>query len=149
MPHDCRPRLILMADDDEDDRMLTAHAIRRSGLSSEIRFFEDGVALLDYLLAAAPARGAGAADGEIILLDINMPRKDGWAVLSEIRSDPRLSAIPVIFLSTSGSPDDVSRGYRMGASSFITKPGSFEELVGVVAEIGRYWFETVRLPGHA
>jgi len=145
---DNRKRVILMADDDEDDRLLTAEALKRCGLEGEISFFADGAELMDFL--RGDTRGAPAVGGrpEIILLDINMPKKNGWDVLDELKSDSRLSPIPVILMTTSSSEQDVVRSYRMGASSFITKPRHFQDLVRVVGEIGEYWFKTVRLPDH-
>jgi CheY-like chemotaxis protein len=143
-----RPPMILVAEDDEDDRMLAAEAIVRAGLQSEVRFFEDGVELMDHLTEAAVFDEDGSLDREIILLDINMPRKDGWSVLEELKADERFKSIPVILLTTSSSQPDVERCYRMGANSFITKPQSFSGLVELVSEVSRYWFETVRLPGH-
>lgn len=147
LPND-KPRVILMADDDEDDRMLTGEAIERAGLGGTIRFFADGAALMDHLTCDPGDLGSNSNDNEIILLDINMPRKDGWAVLEELKSNARLRSIPVIFLTTSSNPDDVARGYRMGVNSYVTKPRRFDELVRLVGDIGQYWFETVRLPGH-
>lgn len=143
-----RPPMILVAEDDEDDRLLAAEAVNRAGLSSPVHFFEDGVALMDYLNCSARNNDDETPDREIILLDINMPRKDGWAVLAELKQDLRLKSIPVILLTTSRSQPDVERGYRMGASSFITKPESFRDLVELLGEVGHYWFDTVRLPGH-
>jgi len=141
-------RVILMADDDEDDRMLTAEAIQRAGLNGTVQFFEDGVELMDYLSSDAAEKQAAFSENEIILLDINMPRKNGWQVLAELKESPFLRNIPVILLTTSSSSADVERSYNMGASSFITKPGTFKDLIEVVGDIGQYWFKTVRLPGH-
>jgi CheY-like chemotaxis protein len=151
LSHEPRMPLILIAEDDEDDRMLAAEAIARAGLPGDVKFFEDGVDLMDHLRSVAHVieRDEIAMDREIILLDINMPRKDGWSVLADLKKDQRLRAIPVILLTTSCSQTDVERGYRMGASSFITKPQSFAGLVELVSEVNRYWFGTVRLPGNA
>lgn len=138
---------ILIADDDEDDRMLVADAIKESRLSNPITFVEDGVELMDYLrregrysdLAAQPLPG-------LILLDLNMPRKDGRTALGEIRADDTLRRIPVVVLTTSQAEEDILRTYGLGVNSFITKPVSFERLVEIVRVLGEYWFEIVALP---
>jgi CheY-like chemotaxis protein len=142
-----RPIVILLADDDEEDRMLAANALEESRVVNELRFVEDGEELLDYLYH----RGKYAAPGSsptpgLILLDLNMPRKDGREALREIKSDPDLRRIPVVVLTTSKAEEDIYRTYDLGANSFITKPVSFEGLVAVMRDIGRYWIEIVELP---
>ena len=147
MPDHGRPIVILLADDDEEDRMLTADALAESRVVNEFRFVQDGDELLDYLYhrgqytdpASAPTPG-------LILLDLNMPRKDGREALREIKADPDLRRIPVIILTTSKAEEDIYRTYDLGANSFITKPVSFEGLVSVMRDIGRYWIEIVELP---
>lgn len=139
--------LILMADDDPDDRLLTQEALTESRLINEMRFVRDGQELMDYLTH----RGAYADPAEaplpgLILLDLNMPRKDGREALREIKSDLRLRRIPIVVLSTSKAEEDVYRTYDLGANSFITKPVTFEGLVQVMQGLGRYWFEIVELP---
>lgn len=139
---------ILMADDDLDDCLLVKEAFEENHLGNELYFVQDGEALLDYLCrrgrysdpAVSPRPG-------LILLDLNMPRKDGRQALREIRADPALQCIPIIILTTSKEDREVSRSYALGANSFITKPVSFEGLVEIVRAIGRYWLELVRLPG--
>jgi len=147
MPDHGRPIVILLADDDEEDRMLTADALAESRVVNEFRFVQDGDELLDYLYhrgqyadpASSPAPG-------LILLDLNMPRKDGREALREIKADPDLRRIPIIVLTTSKAEEDIYRTYDLGANSFITKPVSFEGLVAVMRDIGRYWIEIVELP---
>jgi len=141
------PVLILMADDDEDDRMLTKEAFKESCLANELRFVEDGEALMDYLFR----RGEYADPAEsprpgLILLDLNMPKKDGRECLKEIKSDSSLRRIPVVILTTSQAEEVDCRCYEAGANSYIAKPVSFEGLVETVAEIGKYWFKLVELP---
>ena len=139
---------ILMADDDEEDRQMTQDALIESHLSNELRFVVDGEDLMDYL------RGTGAyGDGGLeapkpglILLDLNMPKKDGREALAEIKSDPDLRHIPVVVLTTSRAEEDVFRTYDLGVNSFITKPVTFAGLVEVVQGLSRYWFEIVDLP---
>jgi CheY-like chemotaxis protein len=150
MENDGKSITILMADDDQDDCLLVKEAFRENHLSNELRFVEDGEALMDYLYhrgqysehELSPRPG-------LILLDLNMPRKDGREALREIRSDPHLRTIPVIVLTTSKEDKEVYRSYDLGANSFITKPVTFEALVEIVKLLGKYWFETVKLPSES
>ena len=135
---------ILMADDDEEDCMLTEDALRESRLKNPIYFVHDGVELMEYLHQEGAYQKA-AMPG-LILLDLNMPRKDGREALKEIKADPRLRKIPVVILTTSKSESDVLRTYDLGANSYITKPISFQALVEVMLILQRYWFEIVELP---
>ena len=145
-----RPMTILYADDDADDRMLTADAMRDSGLAHRLEVVDDGSQLLAYL-----RRQGRWADPEhsprpgIILLDLNMPGIDGRQALTAIKADPQLATIPVVVLTTSQAARDIAGCYEMGASSYITKPVTFAGLVQVMADLGRYWFEVVLLPAEA
>lgn len=142
-----RPIVILLADDDEEDRMLAADAMRESRVANDLRFVEDGEELLDYLYKRGSYAGTDAAPTPgLILLDLNMPRKDGREALREIKADPDLRRIPVVVLTTSKAEEDIYRTYDLGANSFITKPVSFDGLVNVMRDIGRYWIEIVELP---
>jgi CheY-like chemotaxis protein len=142
-----RPIVILLADDDEEDRMLAADALSESRVVNDLRFVEDGDELLDYLYHRGNYAGAGTSPTPgLILLDLNMPRKDGREALREIKADPDLRRIPVVVLTTSKAEEDIYRTYDLGANSFITKPVSFEGLVHVMRDIGRYWIEIVELP---
>lgn len=142
-----KPIVILLADDDEEDRMLAADAMRESRVANDLRFVEDGEELLDYLYKRGPYDGIDAAPTPgLILLDLNMPRKDGREALKEIKADPDLRRIPVVVLTTSKAEEDIYRTYDLGANSFITKPVSFDGLVAVMRDIGRYWIEIVELP---
>jgi len=142
-----KPITILLADDDEEDRMLTSDALKESRVANDLRFVTDGDELLDYLYR----RGAFVSPESsprpgLILLDLNMPRKDGREALKEIKADPEFRRIPVIVLTTSKAEEDIYRTYDLGANSFITKPVHFPALVEVMKEIGRYWIEIVELP---
>jgi len=138
---------ILMADDDEDDRMLTREAFRECRLANELRFVEDGEELMAYLRREGSyGNGAEAPRPGLILLDLNMPRKDGREALREIKSTPGLRHIPVVVLTTSQAEEDIVRTYDLGVSSFIAKPVDFESMVEVVKILGQYWFEIVELP---
>jgi two-component system, response regulator len=142
-----KPIVILLADDDEEDRMLAADAMHASRVTNDLRFVEDGEELLDYLYKRGRFSAADAAPTPgLILLDLNMPRKDGREALREIKADPDLRRIPVVVLTTSKAEEDIYRTYDLGANSFITKPVSFEGLVAVMRDIGRYWIEIVELP---
>jgi two-component system response regulator len=143
-----RPITILMADDDADDRLLTKEAFEESHLSNDLRFVEDGVELLDYLKRRGKfADPATSPRPGLILLDLNMPKKDGREALEEIKSDPELRAIRVVVLTTSKAEEDILRSYDLSAASYITKPVTFETLLDVVRTLGKYWLEIVELPG--
>lgn len=138
---------IVMADDDADDRLMAREALREARLTNDIYFVEDGQELMDFL----KRRGRYAAPAEsprpgLILLDLNMPRKDGRETLKEIKADPALRQIPVVVLTTSKAEDDICRTYELGVNSFITKPVTFEGLVEIMKTLSMYWFEIVKLP---
>jgi CheY-like chemotaxis protein len=137
---------ILMADDDADDRMLAEDAMRESRLGNMFRCVEDGQELMDYLTHTGKYTHADAPRPGLILLDLNMPRKDGRQALHEIKSDPDLRRIPVVILTTSKTEEDVVRSYDLGANSFISKPVTFDGLVEIVRTLGTYWFKIVELP---
>lgn len=142
-----RSIVILMADDDPDDRMLAQEAFEESRLSNDLLFVEDGEELMDYLLRRGRFAEPGSAPRPgLILLDLNMPRKDGREALREIKEHPELRRIPVVVLTTSKAEEDVLRTYDEGANSFITKPATFEGLVAVIRSLGNYWFSLVSLP---
>jgi CheY-like chemotaxis protein len=145
-----RPITILMADDDPDDRLFAKEALQESRLANGLHFVEDGEELMDYLhQRGAYAGPAAALPPGLILLDLNMPRKDGREALEEIKADPDLRRIPVVVLTTSKAEEDILRSYDLGASSFIVKPVTFESLVDVMKTLARYWFEIVELPPDA
>lgn len=139
--------VILMADDDADDRLLAKDALNECRIPNELHFVENGEELLDYLRQTGKyASTSGNTQPGLILLDLNMPRKDGREALQEIKSDPQLRSIPVVVLTTSKADTDISRIYELGANSFITKPVSFDALVKVMGDLVHYWFELVELP---
>jgi CheY-like chemotaxis protein len=142
-----KPIVILLADDDEEDRMLACDALAESRLSNDITCVTDGEDLMDYLQHRGKyAPPFDAPRPGLILLDLNMPRKDGREALREIKSDPDLRQISVVVLTTSKAEEDIYSSYDSGASSFISKPVTFEGLVDVMKGLGRYWFEIVDLP---
>jgi len=138
---------ILMADDDEDDRQLAQEALQESKLVNELRFVKDGEELMDYLHHRGQyADPASSPRPGIVLLDLNMPRKDGREALREIKSDPELRRIPVVVLTTSDTEEDIIRSYDLGVNSFIKKPVTFNGMVDIMKALGNYWFQIVELP---
>lgn len=136
-----------MADDDEDDILLTKKALEKGKLLNPLYTVQDGEELLDYLLhRGAYADPAKAPRPGVILLDLNMPRKDGREALKEIKSHANLKEIPVVVFTTSKAEEDIYRSYKLGVNSFITKPVTFENLIDVMQMLGKYWFEIVSLP---
>ena len=139
---------ILVADDDPDDQLLIKEAMAEVQPSTHIDFVNDGSTLLEYL-----RREGDYADlidvplPRLLLLDLNMPIKDGREALFEIKSDPSFWRIPIIVLSTSNADSDIRRAYQLGANSFVIKPSSFDRLVEVVRALKAYWFDVVALPG--
>jgi len=147
LPETTETITILMADDDEDDRMLALDAVRESRLRNVLHCVEDGQELMDYLNHSGRYTAGNAPRPGLILLDLNMPKKDGRQALREIKSDPDLRRIPVVILTTSKTEEDILRAYDLGANSFITKPVTFDRLVEIVRTLGQYWFNIVALPG--
>jgi CheY-like chemotaxis protein len=142
-----KPMIILLADDDEEDRMLACDALTESRLLNDIHCVTDGEDLMDYLHRRGKhTMPAEAPRPGLILLDLNMPKKDGREALREIKSDPTLRQIPVVVMTTSKAHEDIFQCYDSGASSFISKPVTFEGLIEVMKELGRYWFEIIDLP---
>jgi CheY-like chemotaxis protein len=139
------PIVILMADDDDDDYLLTKKALKESKLLNTLIRVSDGEELLDYLKRRGDYTDSAVRPG-VILLDLNMPRKDGREALREIKADPELHDIPVVIFTTSKAEEDIYRSYQLGSNSFITKPVTFENLITVMKTLGTYWFEIVELP---
>jgi CheY-like chemotaxis protein len=142
------PVVILMADDDDDDFLLTQKALKASKLLNTLVRVADGEELIDYLLEKGEYESQETQRPGIILLDLNMPRKDGREALAEIKSYDHLKDIPVVVFTTSKAEEDVFKTYQLGVSSFITKPVTFNNLLEVMSSLGRYWFEIVELPKH-
>ncbi len=148
MPQRGRSIQLLMAEDDPDDRLLATEALQESRLANDLNTVEDGEELMDYLYRRNRyADPATSPRPDLILLDLNMPRKDGREAAREIKSDPKLRRIPIVVLTTSRAEEDICRSYDLGVSSYITKPVKFEGLVEVMRTLGCYWFDIVELPG--
>lgn len=139
---------ILIVDDDEDDRELIGEALEAAGVGGELQFVNDGQEALDYLHRQGLYATVSPDTPRpwLILLDLNMPRKDGREVLAEIRADETLRGIPVVVLSTSSDKIDVHSSYELGANSFITKPISQTEMRAFTRILSTYWFDVVTLP---
>ena len=135
-------RTVLMADDDPEDLCLIGDAFRRAGLADALRTVNDGEELLEYL--HSPPEGETTPD--LILLDLNMPRKDGRETLAEIKADPKLRHIPTVVLTTSAREEDVRACYELGANSYVQKPFTFDSMVAFTETLHHYWFEIVQLP---
>jgi CheY-like chemotaxis protein len=140
---------ILIADDDADDRQMTKEALEEYCLLNDIRFVEDGEELMNYLHRRGKYSDPQSSPRPgLILLDLNMPKKDGREALKEIKNDPQLKIIPVIVLTTSTAENDILKTYNLGVNCFISKPVTFSEMIEVTKSIGNYWFEIVELPIH-
>ena len=138
---------ILIADDDQDDCDMIRDALKESRLLNDLFFVKDGEDLLDFLNHKVKYSNATAYPTPgLILLDLNMPRMDGIEALKLIKSNEKLKLIPVVVLTTSEAEEDIYRTYDLGVNSFVTKPVTFDALVSVLGELGRYWFEIVELP---
>lgn len=135
---------ILLVDDDPGDCRLVQETLGEGRRVSKVHVVNDGDEALDYL----KGRGAHkkAARPDLVLLDLNMPRKDGREALKELKSDPKLRRIPVVVLTTSKAEEDVVRSYDLGVNSFITKPVDFQQFVDVVKTLTQYWLQLVQLP---
>lgn len=141
-----QPTVVLMAEDDEEDRMMVRDALAEAAAGVDLRCVENGEELLDYLRKRGRWANDDAPTPRLVLLDLNMPRKDGREALREMKGDPLLRRLPVIILTTSREEDEVVRTYDLGANSFVRKPVTFDGLVAVMRAIGVYWFDTVVLP---
>ena len=139
-----RPIEILLVEDSPSDTELTLEALKDFKVRNHVSVVEDGVQAMQFLRRQAPYAQAPRPD--LIMLDLNLPRKDGREVLAEMKSDPNLRTIPVVVLTTSQSEVDVLKSYNLGANCFITKPVGMEEFAKVVNCIEDFWFTIVRLP---
>lgn len=138
--------IILMADDDDDDYLLTQKALQQSKLLNTLCRVKDGEELMEFLRGTGEYEGNQCQRPGVILLDLNMPRKDGREALKELKSDPELRDIPVVVFTTSKAEEDIYKSYQLGVNSFITKPVTFDGLIKVIQVLGKYWFEIVELP---
>jgi CheY-like chemotaxis protein len=139
-----KPIELLLVEDSEPDVRLTQEALREAKVKNRLWVVDDGVEALDFLRRQGPYADAPRPD--LILLDLNLPRKDGRQVLEEIKNDSSLKLIPVVILTTSKSEEDVLRAYQLHANCYITKPVDFNRFMEVVRSIEDFWLTVVRLP---
>jgi len=139
-----RPVRVLLVEDSPTDLLMTREALERSKLLIEIHTVEDGVKTLEFLRRTGKYSTAPRPD--LVLLDLNLPKKDGREVLAEIKADPALKSIPVVVLTTSKAEEDIARAYQSHANCFITKPVGFANFNEVMRSIERYWFAVATLP---
>ena len=149
MDQKVNPLSILIADDDEDDYLLILEALKEAGMDdTAVHWVKDGIETMEYL--SSRLNGNNGSSGQlpsVILLDLNMPRKDGREALEEIKSHPSFRKIPVIIMTTSSADTDVTKSYDLGVNSFIQKPDRFQDLLEIVRTVFHYWLHTVKLPG--
>ncbi len=138
------PIEILLIEDNPGDVRLTQEALREGKIINNLNVVSDGVQALDFL--RQKGRYAGATRPDVILLDLNLPRKDGREVLEEIKEDPELKRIPVVVITSSSAEEDVLRSYNLHANCYISKPVDLEQFVAVVKSIEDFWMGIVKLP---
>lgn len=146
MNNSVKTLIVLVAEDDDDDRLMIADSFDESRVRNVLHFVEDGEELLDYVRYAGKYRGAKHELPDVILLDLNMPRKDGREALMEIKADPALQHIPVIVLTTSRAEEDILKSYKLGVAGFIVKPVTFQGFIDMLKSLGSYWLDIVELP---
>ena len=147
MKTNLKPITILMADDDPEDRQLTKEAFEENRLKNDLRFVENGEEMLDYLNRRGKYTDPESSPRPgLILLDLNMPLKDGREALQEMKADPRFKSIRVVVMTTSQADEDIAHSYSLSASSYIMKPVTFDGLLEVIRVLGKYWLEIVQLP---
>ena len=139
-----RPIEVLLVEDDLGDVELTKEAIEATRLAVNLSVVRDGEEAMTHLLKEGSY--ADAASPDLVLLDLNMPRKDGREVLRDMKDDPTLTHIPVVVLTTSDSDEDIVKSYDLGANCYVTKPVGLEQFMKVVQSIGDFWFMFVKLP---
>lgn len=144
--NDLQKNFILIAEDDADDRFLLQTAFEENGFHDRLQFVENGVEILEFLESIKDVEEGGGNLPRFILLDLNMPKKDGREVLKEIKQNPSLKKIPVVIFSTTNNEQEMLRCYELGANSYITKPNSFEQLMEIVLNLRGYWMQTSSIP---
>jgi chemotaxis family two-component system response regulator Rcp1 len=139
-----KPIEILLVEDSPSDATLTIEALKAGKIANQLTHVEDGVEAMDFLMQRG--KYAGAERPDLIMLDLNLPRKDGREVLAEIKTDENLKVIPIIVLTTSRSDEDILKSYRLNANCYITKPVDFTHFINVVKSIEDFWLTVVTLP---
>jgi chemotaxis family two-component system response regulator Rcp1 len=137
-------KIIFLVEDNKADVRLIQEALKTSSLPHQVITVRDGVEAMNYLHQAGEYANAQRPD--LILLDLNLPRKGGREVLAEIKSDPQLKRIPIVILTTSKNQDDIFHSYDLHANCYITKPRNLNQLFQIIQSIEKFWFSTVTLP---
>jgi CheY-like chemotaxis protein len=138
------PIEVLLVEDDAGDELMTREAFAEHKISNRLHVARDGQQALDFLFRTGPYTGAPRVD--LILLDLNLPKYDGRQVLERIRSDPDLTHVPVVILTTSASEEDILRSYKLHANAYVTKPVDVNEFIAAVRQIDEFFLSVVRLP---
>ncbi len=136
-----KPITVLLVEDDPGDVVLIEEAFEHNKVRNRLKIVGDGVEAMEYLRS-------GVARPDLVLLDLNLPRKDGREVLAEIKSDPALRSIPVVVLTTSKAEEDILRSYDLHANAYVTKPVDFNRFIEVVRQIDEFFVTVVKLPAH-
>ena len=145
MENNTQPIEILLVEDNPGDARLTLEAMRETKVRNRMHVVEDGVEAMEFL--RRQGRFGEAPRPDLILLDLNLPRKDGREVLAEVKADPELKRIPVVVLTTSRAEEDVLRAYNLHANCYVTKPVDLEQFMKIVSQIDEFWVKVVTLPG--
>ena len=146
MTFSLQPIEVLLVEDDAGDELMTREAFAEHKISNRLHVVRDGQQALDFLFRTGPYTGAPRVD--LILLDLNLPKYDGRQVLERIRSDPDLTHVPVVILTTSASEEDILRSYKLHANAYVTKPVDVNEFIAAVRQIDEFFLSVVRLPRH-
>ncbi len=131
--------MILLVEDNADDEALTMRALKKNNISNQIVITRDGVEALDFLFGTGPYAGHETEVPQLILLDLKLPKLDGFEVLKRLRADPRTRLIPVVILTSSKEQQDIVQGYGLGANSYVRKPVDFQQFIESVRQLGLYW----------
>jgi two-component system, response regulator len=133
-------QVILLVEDNPDDEALTLRALKKNNITNRVIVAHDGVEAVGYLFGTGMYEGRDPTDApQIVLLDLKLPRLDGFEVLTQLRADPRTRLLPVIILTSSKEQQDIVHGYGLGANSYVRKPVDFEQFVEAVRQLGLYW----------
>ncbi|WP_413766859.1 response regulator [Rhodococcus pyridinivorans] len=139
-----RPVDVLLVEDDPGDELMTREAFEDNKIGNALHVVRDGAEALDFLYRRGEYEGAPRPD--LILLDLNLPKYDGRQVLTKIKSDPELSDIPIVVLTTSSAEEDILRSYKLHANAYVTKPVDLDQFIGAVKQIDEFFVQVVRLP---
>ncbi|MEU4822122.1 response regulator [Actinomadura citrea] len=141
---DVQPITVLLVEDDPGDELMTREAFEHNKVGNTLQVVRDGAEALDFLYKRGDH--AGAPHPDLVLLDLNLPKRDGREVLEEIKSDPELASIPVVVLTTSSAEEDILRSYKLHANAYVTKPVDFDQFIKAIRQIDDFFVTVVRLP---